>query len=353
MSKGISVVIPSYNGKDLLAENLPSIRRAADAFVASTAQPIEILVVDDGGADDTAAYMRGAWPEVRLLRRAVNGGFASACNTGFRQCRHSIVALLNNDVRVAPGYFLHLAPHFQDDPVFAVTARVFEWDQPVFATGGKVGRFRKGFWSAYFNYDAEGPASEEWEADRRLLSFYAVGGFAAYDRIRLLDLGGFLEVLSPFHWEDIDLSYRGWKRGWEVRYEPRSIAFHRTSATIHAYFAKRKVEEVATRNRLLFHWINCHDRIWLAKHLAMLGLLVLTRVLVWDMGFYRALRGALKRLSPARRLRRLEKSNLRRGDREVARLLADFYRSAPIRVYYNRAEAQRTHPGPPRETPGS
>lgn len=342
---GLSIVIPTWNGIHLLRENLPSVVTAAQRFSAQTGSPYEIIVVDDASSDDTRSKVPEEFPGVTLVEREVNGGFSAACNSGFRLCRHPVVALLNNDVRVVEDYFLPLIEHFQDPDVFAVTARVFEYDQPVFATGGKIGRFRKGFWSGYFNYDVAAPQAQSWIADRRLLSFYAVGGFAAYDRSKLQVLGGFCELLSPFHWEDIELSYRAWKRGWEVRFEPRALAFHRTSATIGAHFRRRKVDEVAVRNRILFHWINLHDPAWLAAHAAMLGLLLASRILVGDMAFYRALGGALRRIRPALSLRRIEKSSRRRSDRQVARLLRDFYDRAPLQSYFGRSEVLDSHPG--------
>ncbi|HSR66885.1 MAG TPA: glycosyltransferase [Acidobacteriota bacterium] len=351
----LSIVIPTWNGLHLLRENLPSVLRAAEFFQRRNARPWEIIVVDDGGEDETPQALPLEFPQVELIRRPVNGGFSPACNSGFEHCRYPLVALLNNDVQVEDDYFVHLASHFTDssadEDLFAVTARVFEWDEPVFATGGKVGRFRRGFWSVYFNYDLDGgSAARRWTRQRRLLSFYAVGGFAAYRRDKLMELGGFLEILAPFHWEDIDLSYRAWKRGWQVRYEPRSLARHRTSATIDSHFKRQQVEEASLRNRLLFHWINCHRPAWMAAHLMMLTVKLLTRILAGDVGFYRALWKALGRLGEVRRLRRTERLAARRSDEQVADLLTAFYEKAPIAIYYNRSQVVSRHPGPERET---
>ena len=150
----------------------------------------ELIIVDDGSEDATAKWVEEECAQARLIRRSRNGGFSRACNTGIGGCRGRVVALLNNDLRVEPDYFVHLYPHFENDRVFAVTARVFEWDPPIFASGGRVGRFRRGFWSMDFNYDVEGNSSSAWIEQRRLLSAYAIGGFACYDRFKLNSLGG-------------------------------------------------------------------------------------------------------------------------------------------------------------------
>jgi len=229
MPPDLSIVIPSRNGLHLLRENLPSVDRAARTHSRRTGASTEIVVVDDGSQDGTVEALSADFPHVYVVRRRRSQGFACACNAGFEATRFPIVALLNNDVRVEEEFFLHQTPHFEEADVFGVTAKVFEWDKPIFATGGRVGRFRRGFWSVYFNYDVLGPEASRWVEERRLLSAYAIGGFATYSREKLKILGGFNELLSPIHWEDMDLSYRAWKRGWTVRYEPRSVAQHRTS----------------------------------------------------------------------------------------------------------------------------
>ncbi len=340
----VSIVIPSWNGLHLLRENLPSVQAAAEFYEQVARAPTEIIVVDDGSRDETVARLPVEFPRAILVRSPRNRGFAAACNLGFQRSSSNLVALLNNDVQIHRDYLLYKAGHFSDDQVFAVTARVFDWDSPIFTTGGRYAKFRRGFWSVYFNYDVDPQEGEDWIARGRLLSAYAIGGFATYERRKLSRIGGFNELLSPFHWEDVDLSYRAWKRGWEVRYEPRSRARHRTSATINSHYEQRVVEAVSLRNRLLFHWINLHSRDYLARHLAGLLILLLTRVLVLDVRFYGAFLSALGHLPQVVRLRREERRHALRSDRELARILRRFFVEAPVHVYYNQRDVIQRHP---------
>ena len=319
---------------------------ALEHFRRVLGEDCELIVVDDGGEDATPEWVQEECAQARLIRRPSNGGFSTACNTGIASCRGRVVALLNNDLRVEPDYFVHLYPHFENGSVFAVTARAFEWDPPIFAAGGKVGRFRRGFWSLEFNYDVEVNSSNAWIEHRRLLSAYAVGGFACYDRAKLKNLGGFNELLSPFLWEDSDLSYRAWKRGWEIHYEPRSRVRHQISATIDSNYQKHFVKITSIRNRLLFHWINLHSTSYLVRHLMMLALLLSTRFLVLDFGFYRAFFGALHRLRPALACRKRERKKAKRTDVELFDLLQKFYAEAPVRVFRNQEEVIQHHIGP-------
>jgi len=323
---------------DLLRECLPSVLAAACAYTAKTSAPAELIVVDDGSRDHTVSLLPDEFPEIRLVAKPTNEGFAAACNAGFERCRYDLIGLLNNDVWVDKDYFIRQAEHFADPIVFAVTAKVFGWDEPVFMTGGRYGRFRRGFWSVYFNYDIPANKAGDWIEHKRLLSAYAIGGFSTYRRDRVSELGGFNPFLSPFHWEDVDLAYRGWKRGWEVRYEPRSVAYHKVSATIDRNFRKKHVDAVSFRNRLLFHWINLHSPSFLVRHILMLAVLFCTRILVLDLDFYRAFFQALGRLEKVRELRRHEKAKAKRSDAEIARRLKRFYRLAPISIFWEKPE---------------
>jgi len=334
--ESLSILIPTWNGLDLLRECLPSVLQAAEVYRSKTGACFEIIVVDDGSRDETLSRLPVEFPDIRLVARETNQGFAIACNDGFAQCRYPLIALLNNDVWVDQEYFVFQAEHFADPEVFAVTAKVFGWDEPVFMTGGRYGRFRRGFWSVYFNYDTRGDQAREWIERRRLLSAYAIGGFSTYRRDRVLELGGFNPLLSPFHWEDVDLAYRGWRRGWDIRYEPRSIAYHKISATIDRNFKKKHVDTVSFRNRLLFHWINLHSPTFLLRHILILGIMFMTRILVFDLDFYRALFQALKSLDMVKTMRKEEKAKAIRSDAEVASLLKSFYREAPIQVFWEK-----------------
>lgn len=345
ISPHLSVVIPTWNGLHLLQNNLPSVLTALEQFKNQLRRNYELIIVDDGSRDSTSDWVARQYPSARLIRRPDNGGFSKTCNTGFNACRGRVVALLNNDLQIEHDYFLYLYPHFEDDTVFAVTARVFEWDPPTFAGGGRVGRFRRGFWSMHFNYDVRESAAQEWIEQHRLLSACAIGGFAGYSRSKLNRLGGFNELLSPFYWEDVDLSYRGWKRGWKLHYEPRSRARHEISATIDANYDEHFVKVTSLRNRLLFHWINLHAPSYVLRHLLLLFVLLVTRFVVLDFGFYRSFWGALMRLGPAMACRKIEKREAARSDMELSGLLHNFYREAPIQIFESQEEVIQHHIG--------
>ena len=124
-----SVVIPNWNGKDLLEQYLPSV---VEALAGNPDN--EIVVVDNGSTDGSADFVRAAFPQVKLLALPRNLGFGGGSNAGIRAARNDIVVLLNSDMRVDPGFLAPLLEGFRDPQVFAVSCQIF------FATRTKSAR---------------------------------------------------------------------------------------------------------------------------------------------------------------------------------------------------------------------
>ena len=101
----------------------------------------------------------------------------------------------------------------------------------------------------------------------RFPCFYGGGGSCAFDRRKVLELGGFDPLLAPFYLEDTDLGYQAWKRGWKVFYEPRSVVWHEHRGTIGKRFSPGYIERVLKKNFILFCWKNIHEPERIAAHL--------------------------------------------------------------------------------------
>src|SRR5687768_13814168 len=118
--QAVSIVIPNSNGRDLLERYLPSVISAAEALPGS-----EVVVVDNGSTDGSAAFLRDRFPQVRTLALERNLGFGGGSNAGFRHARNDIVVLLNSDMRVEPSFLAPLVSGFNDEKVFAVSCQIF------------------------------------------------------------------------------------------------------------------------------------------------------------------------------------------------------------------------------------
>ena len=243
-----SVVIPNWNGKDLLAKYLPSIVTALAGNPAN-----EIVVVDNGSTDGSADFVRSAFPQVKLLALATNLGFGAGSNAGFRAASNHIVVLLNSDMRVDTGFLAPLLEGFHDPQVFAVSCQIFFSDPNKLReeTGLTQGWWQDGGLRVRHRID---PA-----VTGAYPCFYGGGGSCAFDRHKFLELAGFDHLLAPFYLEDTDLGYLAWKRGWKVLYEPRSVVYHEHRGTIGKKFSEPYIQTVLKKNFVLFCWKNIHE----------------------------------------------------------------------------------------------
>lgn len=250
-----SIVIPNWNGRELLQRYLPSVLEAARRHPGS-----EIIVVDNGSTDGSAAFVRAQFPEVRLVELGENLGFGGGSNAGFRAARHDIVVLLNSDMRVEPDFLAPLLEGFTDEKVFAVTCQIFFSDP---ARRREETGLTQGWWES-------GSLRVRHRADERVTRlfpcFYGGGGSSAFDRRKFLELGGFDALLAPFYLEDADLGYMAWKRGWKVLYEPRSKVYHEHRGTIGRHFTSAQISAVLRKNFILFCWKNIHEWRRLGQH---------------------------------------------------------------------------------------
>jgi GT2 family glycosyltransferase len=214
--------------------------------------------------------------------------------------------------------------HFKDPDVFAVTGKMFNQKGDVFCNGGKVGQFRRGMWSSYLNYDVLPSAG----TDISLFSFAAIGAFSAYDRDKFLKLGGFDPLTAMY--EDIEVSYKAWKRGWQIKYEPRSIAYHDASQTMKKRYLGRSRDRLSRRSRILMHWILLHDKGMFRLHLASLAGQMLTSWLWLDWSLYWAVFTAFQNFAAVRRKRKANLQASVLSDRDLLARLKRFYDTAPI-----------------------
>ena len=221
---GISIIIPNYNGKELLKKNLPSVIKAVKKHNKND----ELIVVDNKSSDGSIDFLREKYPEVKIIQLNENKGFGEACNIGIKESRNEIVILLNNDVYVDENFIKPLIKHFSDHSVFSVSS----------VSLGKDNKKKK---------IPEKSVEVEW----------CCAGYTAYDKEKFLSLGGFHPIYSPFYCEDRDIGYRAKKIGWKNIVEPESIVYHDGEETSKK-FNKRYVEYIKFRNRCIFY-LTCYD----------------------------------------------------------------------------------------------
>ncbi len=208
----VSVIVPAHDGARYLAE-------ALDSALAQSHRPLEVLVVDDGSTDDTAAVAMRYGDPVRLLRHASNRGPSAARNTALRAARGTFVTFLDSDDRLLPHKLARQAAFLDARP--------------------DIGLVYTGWWYI----DAEGrrvgesvAVHDEGDLFAKLLLGNLAHPVAVMLRRQLLeDTGGFEESLR--YNEDWDLFLRLSRRGlrWAAIEEPLcEYRVHPGQATRHA-----------------------------------------------------------------------------------------------------------------------
>ena len=316
---GISVIIPTWNGFPLLCEYLPAVCGAVAAYPG----PWEILLVDDGGTDATAAAIPANFPRVRLIRRERNEGFAAAVTTGLAAAVHPLTLLLNNDIRPEPGFLPPLAEHFRQQraagerELFAVVSLQINpgaADDPINPAfdGCRHLCFVRG--ELHMRPVPIPPDAGEPPRPTAL----ANGGCALFARDRVAALGGFCEVFNPAYFEDAELSVQALRRGWRIVFEPRSVVWHRPNSTTGH---RPGLSVLVVRNAFFFQWMLLDSgRLW-TEHAACTLVRLAVRTLRGEFAYVRGLAQAIRGIPQIRRQRR---TRGREETRSLIQTLAEF-----------------------------
>ena len=293
----VSIIIPTFNGRDLLAKNLPYIGK----ILASNAAD-EVIIVDDGSCDDSAKFVKENYPTFRIIRHKVNRGFLAAVNTGVRSSRGEFSVLLNNDVHPDINFLKKVYPFIKSrNDIFAVSFHEKGY-------GWAGGRMEDGF--IVHTAGSEGKVPHT--------SFYANAGGAIYRRAVWIEIGGMDEhVYSPYYWDDIDLSYRALKRGYEIYWHPDAYVSPNLSATI-GKLPGTKVSRIQERNQLLFIWKNITSANLFRKHL-----IGLSKRVAKHPGYFVIFLMAISKLGVVLKQRKKEKKEAKVSDEAILSKFAD------------------------------
>lgn len=295
----VSVVIPNFNGKELLLNNLRKVILASGDS--------EIVVVDDASTDGSVEMLRKEYPEVKIIARKKNGGFASAVNEGVDNALGEFVYLLNSDAVPQKGYLDSPVKYFKNSDLFAVgSLQLVHQGADTTSQGRAKGCFRRGFLvhSAWHGNGTE--------------TLWVFGGAGLFRRDIWIKLGGMTPLYNPFYWEDIDLSYRALKSGYQIVFDPESIVHHfRDKRSISGTYNDNYINSVAYRNQILFVWLNITDGGYLLSHFFNLPYHILKSLLNRNFSFLRGMLMAFRLLPDVFAQRRKNKITAIISDKKI------------------------------------
>ena len=243
----------------MLEEYLPSVLKA----VRHDGRSHEIMVVDNGSCDDSVEFLRTRFAGVKVISLPRNLRFTGGNNAGVQAAENDIVILLNNDMEVDEDFIRPLLDGFTDENVFAISCQVYFQDKSRRReeTGKTRGRWKMGFLE--LSHDQITPSDSQ---QKYVPIFWGGGGSCAFDRRKILAMGGLDTIWDPFYLEDTDLSYQAWKRGWKSLLAVDSVVVHRHRGTNKLKFGDNYVDNTIRKNQYLFIWKNITEVNWTVAH---------------------------------------------------------------------------------------
>ena len=214
----LSIIIVSYNNKELLRQCLNSIHENV-----STDCHYEIIVVDNNSQDNAVKMLQEEFPYVAVIDNSENYGFAKANNMGLRIAQGRYIILLNNDTFVLGRSFETLIEYMDAHPeVGAVSPRLLNGD-------GVTTQFQGG------------GSTKKWLSKTpRKVSF--ITGAALLIRQAVYKNVGGLDEKFFFYNEDLDWCTRMLKAGWQIHYVPLASVIHYGGKSTH-FISKRAIIE--------------------------------------------------------------------------------------------------------------
>jgi len=224
----LSIIIVNWNTSALLEACLRSIYDHASSL------SLEVLVVDNGSSDGSAALVRARFPKVWLIANAENVGFARANNQGIQASRGRYVMLLNSDTEVQTGALDTLVRFLENHPAVAAAGPyLLNSDGSLQPSCHPVLTPEREFWRLAFldellplatypmgRWDAHTPRPVE-----------VIKGACLVIRRAALEQIGLLDERYFIYSEEMDLCLRLARAGWQLYWVPEARVVHHGAAS--------------------------------------------------------------------------------------------------------------------------
>lgn len=227
-SPSVAVVILNWNGRNFIERFLPSLLRHTPTETAS------VIVADNASTDDSVAFLRQHYPQIRIIENDANYGFAEGYNRALSQVEADYYVLLNSDIEVSPHWVEPVIAHMEADPtVAAAQPKLRAYDRPTYfeyagAAGGFIDRLGYPFCRGRLFGEVE---EDHGQYDDIREIFWATGA-ALFVRADLYRKFGGLDAAFFAHMEEIDFCWRLKNFGYKILYCPESTVYHIGGGTL-------------------------------------------------------------------------------------------------------------------------
>lgn len=225
----LSITVVSHGHRHMLERYFASI------FDSTSRIGVEVLLIDNTGADDAAGWVARRFPQARARRNDRPQSFAANFNAGVRELRRGrYVATVNPDVRCLPGLFDAAVAFMDANPDVALmgpqllnpdgslqpSCRRFPTPLVTLIRGARLDGALRHYGAVRHYLMTDADHTQVLEAD------WVTGALMIARRDAVESVGGMDERYKGAYAEDADLCCRLWKAGWRVCYVPQARAVH-------------------------------------------------------------------------------------------------------------------------------
>lgn len=225
-TKDIAVVILNWNGKALLKQFLPTVIEHSEDAV--------IYIADNASTDDSVAFVKDNFPEVKLIINKHNGGYAKGYNDALESVDEPLLCLLNSDIEVTKDWLKPVVETFNsENDITIIQPKILDYkDKSKFEYAGAAGGFIDKYGYPYCRgriFDTIENDNGQYNDVRDI--FWASGACFFIKNSAFKSLNGFDESYFA-HMEEIDLCWRAFNLNYKTKYVGTSIVYHVGGATL-------------------------------------------------------------------------------------------------------------------------
>lgn len=251
ISHDVSVVIVSYNTRELTLEAVRSVKRHSGGL------SVEIIVVDNQSQDDSSAALRSQFHDITVIDSPINGGFAYGNAIGFQEAHGRFILLLNPDARIYQDTLPIAMAYLASNPEVGILgARVWLEDGTQQSSIMRFLSLRQFLINLFVSNRLQrrhallGDTRYASRSLDKIQNVDSVSGCFMLVRREVLEQVGALDTRFFMYGEETEWCHRAKTAGWWVIYHPEVQILHHGAAST-AHMSEWKAVEMA-RGQILF-----------------------------------------------------------------------------------------------------
>jgi len=242
----VAVVILNWNGRKFLEKFLPS--------VVNYSLGAEVIIADNDSSDDSVAFLKENYPDLRIIINSENGGYAKGYNDALKEVEAEYYVLLNSDIEVTPNWVMPVIEVMDADKnISAAQPKLLAYYQKdEFEYAGAAGGFIDKYGYPFCQGRVFGHLEKDLgQYDEIKEIFWATGAAMFVRAEKFWEIGGLDEDFFA-HMEEIDLCWRMKNAGYKVMYVPTSKIYHVGGGTLPKGTARKTYLNFRNNFALLF-----------------------------------------------------------------------------------------------------